>query len=64
MELAARPPARFSSLLNAPEITGTENKNQKENPFTQIPLQNLNSREETTPVFLVIASELTWRARP
>jgi len=41
VELAARPPARFSSLLNAPEITGTENKNQKENPFTQIPLQNL-----------------------
>jgi len=41
VELAAGPPAHFSSLLNASEITGTENRNQKENPFTQIPLQNL-----------------------
>ncbi|HEV2328900.1 MAG TPA: hypothetical protein VGY56_08955, partial [Verrucomicrobiae bacterium] len=38
--LAARPPAHFSWLLDVPEITTTENKNQTEKPFTQNPLQN------------------------
>ncbi|HEV2330927.1 MAG TPA: hypothetical protein VGY56_19270, partial [Verrucomicrobiae bacterium] len=41
--LAARPPAHFSWLLDVPEITTTENKNQTEKPFTQNPLQNLNT---------------------
>ena len=40
MEHKARPPARFSSLLGLQKITRTENKNQKEKPFTQNSLQN------------------------
>jgi hypothetical protein len=36
----ARPPARFSRLLGPLGNHKTENKNQKEKPFTQNSLQN------------------------
>jgi hypothetical protein len=41
MEHKARPPARFSLLLNAPENPQNRKQKTKRKPFTQNPLQNL-----------------------
>jgi hypothetical protein len=41
MELAARPPAGFTSLPGLQKSKEQKNRNQKEKPFTQISLQNL-----------------------
>jgi hypothetical protein len=41
MEHKARPPARFNSLLNAPENSQNRKQKPKRKTFTQISLQNL-----------------------
>jgi hypothetical protein len=40
MEHKARPPARFSWLLNAPENSRNRKQTNKKKPLTQISLQN------------------------
>jgi hypothetical protein len=52
LEHKARPPARFSWLLNAPENSQNRKQKQKIKPFTQISLQNRGSRAHSLAALL------------